>query len=320
MQVYTTNKVDARRRLDYWNAVAAEVLTPLQVSAARYTDFEGRLLVDRLGSLGIARASSSSVVIRRTSAEISRSGERVFLLNFSDEGGFRVRHGSREEFLRSGDFTLSDSAEPFEYAHAGCSAVVLRVPERVLKERLPVADDLIGLVVRGNKGAGQVASSMIRGMLKHVTDRFDERACEHLEQSLLHAVAAAYAECFGAKWSRTGTADERRRQILAFVEANLREGDVTVDKVAMALGLSARYVRLLFEARDESLSAYILRRRLEGSARDLRDPLWQSHTVSRVASNWGFNSLGSYDRAFKARFGLSPSEYRHGNAVADSPT
>lgn len=313
MQVFVTNQVDVRRRLDYWNDVAAEVLTPLQVSAARRSDFAGRLVVDHIGSIGIARASSSSVVIRRTTAEISRSVERVFLLNFSDEGAFRVRHGSREALLRSGDFTLSDSAEPFEYAHSGCSAVVLRVPEQVLKERLPTADDLIGLVVQGNKGAGKLASNMIRGMLKH-GDRFDERACDHLEQSLLHAIAAAYAECFGAQRPYSGTADERRTQILAFVETNLRDGDVSVDKVGAALGLSARYVRLLFEAREESLSAYILRRRLEESARDLRDPLWRSHTVSRIATNWGFNSLGSYDRAFKAHFGLSPSKYRHSNA------
>jgi len=37
---------------------------------------------------------------------------------------------------------------------------------------------------------------------------------------------------------------------------------------------------------------------------------WRSLTVSEIAFSWGFNSAAHFTRAFRAKYGMAPSEYR----------
>ena len=319
MQVFTTGQVDTSRRLDYWSALASDAITPMRVSAGKDSSFEGRLWTAKLGDIDIARAYSSSVVIRRTPEEIARAEQCAFLLSISEEASYRFRIRGSQREGRAGELLLTASTEREEIVHSGCTVIVLRVPDLLLKAHLPAADDLIGLVVRGDCGAGLVASTMIRALARNMRNGFDTAVGEHLTAALLHSVAAAYAETFGTPSVSMVTVESRRFEITRYADAHLADSDLTVQKVALAFGLSDRYVRMLFEGEREPLSAYIQRRRLEESARQLRDPLWRSRTVSEIAFNWGFNSLGSYDRAFKARFEVTPREYRQRSETGGAP-
>jgi AraC family transcriptional regulator, positive regulator of tynA and feaB len=312
VQTFTTGHVETRRRLDYWSDLASNAITPMRVSAGGQSSFEGRLWTEKLGAIDIARAYSSSVVIRRTPQEISRSADRAFLLSIAEETSYSFRVRGCQLVGRPGDLLLTDSAEPEEIIHSGCTAIVLRMSESLLKAHLPAADDVTGLIVRGDRGAGLMASTMIRSLARNMRHGFDVNVCEHLTAALLHSIAAAYSEAFGVKATATATAtaESRRFEITRYVDAHLGDSDLTVQNTALAFGVSDRYVRMLFESTGEPLSSYIQRRRLEESARQLRDPLWRARTVSEIAFNWGFNSLGSYDRAFKVRFDRTPSEYR----------
>jgi AraC-like DNA-binding protein len=310
VHVFTTGQVDTRRRLDYWSELASDAITPMRVSAGRDSVFEGRLWTEKLGTVDMARAYSSPVVIRRTPNEISRGTEHAYLLSISEETSYSFCIRGRRRVGRPGDILLTDSTEREEIVHSGCTVIVFRVVEQRLKAHLPAADDVVGLLVPGDRGAGLVASQMIRSLARNMRQGFDASVGEHLTTALLHSVAAAYSEAFGARYVSVATAESRRFEITRYVDAHLGDSDLTVQKVALAFGVSDRYVRMLFEDSGEPLSAHIQRRRLEESARQLRDPLWHSRTVSEIAFNWGFNSLGSYDRAFKARFDVTPREYR----------
>jgi AraC-like DNA-binding protein len=310
VQTYSTGTVDTQHRLDYWSALASDAITPMRVSAGRPVGFEGRLWTESFGAIDIARAYSSSVIIRRTPEEIGRLTERAFLLSISEETSYSYRIRGQQRVGRPGDLLLTDSAEPEEIVHSGCTVIVMRVAEPLLKAHLPAADDLTGRTVRGDRGAGLVASTMVRSFARNMQHGFAGSTCEHLTTALLHSIAAAYSEAFGVRTAPAATADSRRFEITRYVDAHLPDSDLTVQKVALAFAVSDRYVRMLFETTGEPLSAYIQRRRLEESARQLRDPLWRSRTVSEIAFNWGFNSLGSYDRAFKTRFDSTPREYR----------
>lgn len=310
MHVYSTNAVDCHRRLDYWSALSSSAITPMRVSASSQTRFEGRLWVDRLGPIDVARAYSSAVVIRRTPVEVGRSSERAFLLELSEEASYGVQLRGRQHVVRGGDLWFSDSTEPIVVRHLGCAVIVLRIGESALKTYLPAADDLLGCVIAGDRGAGLATSTLIRAVVRNMQQGFTPEAGEHLAAAVLHAVAAAFAERCGAKVAAPVTAESRRTAITRFVDAHLGDADLKVQRVAEKFGVSDRYVRMLFEAAGEPLSSYIQRRRLEESARQLRDPHCSSRTVSEIAFSWGFNSLGSYDRAFKAHFEITPREYR----------
>ena len=56
------------------------------------------------------------------------------------------------------------------------------------------------------------------------------------------------------------------------VHERLREQGLTVTAVASAVGISERYVHKLFERSGTTFSHYVMERRLDGAAADLKDP------------------------------------------------
>ena len=55
---------------------------------------------------------------------------------------------------------------------------------------------------------------------------------------------------------------------------------------------------------------YVKEQRLEGSARDLCDPLLHSLSVTEIGFKWAFSDSAHFSNAFKTRFGRNPSSYR----------
>ncbi len=67
---------------------------------------------------------------------------------------------------------------------------------------------------------------------------------------------------------------------------------------------------MIFASGNETVSAYILRRRLEECARQMADPTWNGHSITEIAFAWGFNSAPHFTRSFRDRYGVAPREYR----------
>jgi AraC family transcriptional activator of tynA and feaB len=310
MRFYSTLDVARAQRAEYWAALASETIVPVSVEVDRPGHFEGRLWAFKIAGIDVTRAYSSAVVLRRTAADVARTQERAFVVTLAEDSPFCVRVKGRERIVGPNDLIIGSVTEPSATAHNGCTALTLRVPEADFKRHLPTADDLTGFVVPGDHGAGLMAAMMIRSLAAKGAGSIDPRSAEHVAEALLHMIAAAYAATHGARAIFDDTAKSRRYDILRFVEAHLGDAELCVGDVAAVFGVSDRYVRMLFEESDEPLSAYIHRRRLEECARELRDPLLRRRTVSEIAFTWGFNSLGSFDRVFKARFDMTPGQYR----------
>jgi AraC family transcriptional regulator, positive regulator of tynA and feaB len=97
----------------------------------------------------------------------------------------------------------------------------------------------------------------------------------------------------------------------AYIEANL--GDVSLDppQVAIAVDVSLRRLRELFQERGQRISEYIWRRRLETAARLVTDP-WCVHLqIGIVAYGTGFATQAHFSRRFKYQYGPRPRDYRH---------
>jgi AraC-like DNA-binding protein len=81
---------------------------------------------------------------------------------------------------------------------------------------------------------------------------------------------------------------------------------------AARLGISLRTLHKRFQDADTTFGKWILENRLLACQRAFEDPRHASFTISQIAYGWGFNDLSNFSKAFKARFGVSPTEYRRG--------
>jgi AraC-like DNA-binding protein len=129
-----------------------------------------------------------------------------------------------------------------------------------------------------------------------------------LVEFLMAAIATTGAAGAVIEGSRTKNAIALRAT--QAIELKLSDPDLSPSGLADYLGISLRYLQKLFEDTGENANHYIRRRRLERSHQDLTDPLYLNLSIAEISYRWGFNDSAYFSRAFKERYGLSPSQHR----------
>jgi AraC-like DNA-binding protein len=98
--------------------------------------------------------------------------------------------------------------------------------------------------------------------------------------------------------------------LLDFCRRNLHDPALSADFVAAQFGISTRAVHLRFEKLEQTFSRWVLDARLDACSIALRDPLQQPRPISEIALGCGFNDLPHFNKSFRTRFGMPPSEWR----------
>lgn len=104
---------------------------------------------------------------------------------------------------------------------------------------------------------------------------------------------------------------ERLEQVMT-VEHFHRQEDASIGALADRLGLPEHRLRRLINQRlgHRNFNAFLNRYRLAEAKAALADPARADLPVLNIAMDAGFQSLGPFNRAFKADTGLTPTEFR----------
>ncbi|MEP6876419.1 MAG: AraC family transcriptional regulator [Burkholderiales bacterium] len=97
-----------------------------------------------------------------------------------------------------------------------------------------------------------------------------------------------------------------------------REPSLTIATLAARMGLPEHRLRKLINQglRHRNFNAFLNAYRIEDAKRALRDAALAEVPVLTIAMDAGFQSLGPFNRAFKADTGVTPTEFRRGPAAA----
>lgn len=114
------------------------------------------------------------------------------------------------------------------------------------------------------------------------------------------------------------TRSSRMDAIKAYILAKIDDPNLCLADIAAHQGISSSYVRKLFAAEGAKFSAYVLEIRLEKVSRMLADPDLRLHSISAVALMCGFNDVSYFNRAFRKRYGCTPSDLRSGRQAPHS--
>ena len=101
--------------------------------------------------------------------------------------------------------------------------------------------------------------------------------------------------------------------VRAFIRQHIHDPRLTPSLIAAAHHISVSYLHRVFtgQSEGETVAAWIRGRRLESAYRDLADPALRAMPIQAVAARWGIHRASDFSRAFKAAYGVSPSEHRH---------
>jgi len=100
----------------------------------------------------------------------------------------------------------------------------------------------------------------------------------------------------------------RMESIKARIEENLASSGYSVNDLAEAEGITPRAVQKFFSREGTTFSRYVLERRLAvARAMIIADG---ASPISQIAYLVGFNDLSYFNRTFRSRFGMKPSDWR----------
>jgi AraC family transcriptional regulator len=160
-------------------------------------------------------------------------------------------------------------------------------------------------------GAPLGADYFSDGATRHLVRRIAQEL-RHLQQGASLIVEGLLFELLGTLVRRraleqTRPGDLRLRCAMEYLEANFWRR-VTVAEVAAQSGIHPSYLAELFRGRyATSVGEWVRNRRLEFVRDALRNP---AMPISRIAVKAGFADQSHLTRLFRARFGVTPAEYR----------
>jgi AraC-like DNA-binding protein len=102
----------------------------------------------------------------------------------------------------------------------------------------------------------------------------------------------------------------RLRAIRADIVSNLGSGEVRAAALAARHGVSPRYIHKLFETEGTTLSRFVLGQRLARVHRMLTETSSAGSTISAIAYGAGFGDLSTFNREFRRRYAMTPSDVR----------
>jgi len=307
---FSTSGLRPRQRVEFWNELCS-VHTPITTRPYDLSSFEPSCTRGLAGDLPLAEVCSSPSTVDHTSVQVARTREPFYFLYVQLEGTSVHRQGGRDAQLRPGDFTLLSSVRPYQNVFEKPNKVlVLAFAEELLERQVPSLQDLVAVRMCCQDNLVQMASRFAAGLWQECAGPGLAGIGGSLSSALLQLIGCAYTRVLQANPRGSRSFENRRFHILRYIESNLRDSQLGPVTIAARFKQSPRSLHMLFSKGPETLSRYILRRRLQECARALASPLQHARTISEVAFDHGFSSSAHFCKVFREHFDLTPTEYR----------
>ena len=316
---FSTLAAPADTRLAYWNALASEIYNNMVIDADAEGAFAAEMVRARLGELSLMSAHSAPAKVSRSSdPQRNARGLGMLDLHFQLSGRSLNAQSGREAVLEAGDFTLCDASRPYQVSFTESNHMFcIKTPTAALVQRLGDVDALICRPISGASGAGAMLSSFLASLWTQIDHAEDASWGETVSEVILDLMTLAYRPLSEGAGPVTG-----RMQWMAkarsFIDAHICDPEIGTAAIATAIGVSPRYVQMLFAADGTTPSAFIQDQRLKLAAERLRRP--DAPCITEVAMAVGFNDLTHFGRAFRRRYAVAPREYRDGARSGRAPS
>lgn len=259
----------------------------------------GQCASHAVGPLVIFNACASACEFIRDRGTIEGSRFQGYVLVVSMlRGTARGEAGGSSMALRPGDVGFFDMDESAHITAGECAALGMLVPKDML------VGDFKGMVLRDTQLPAQMLSRHLQKTVLSLPAIGPARI-EAVQEAALSVLQLCLD--FSPSEARPKGLAALRKSILAFIDANLDKPELDPDLVCRTFSISRTWLYKVF-ASDGGVKCCIRDRRLDASFKDLC-----SHPELRiidVAFRRGFSSERQFQRAFMARFGVSPSAVR----------
>jgi AraC family transcriptional activator of tynA and feaB len=306
-QRWSTEHLQPGRALSYWRDVICENLLQMHIQSSQGSAFFGHIEKHAFGPIkaNFIAVSEQNVWRERTAA--CNAKDHLFHLIHVRKGVQLIEQYGRRLTIKAGNCLLIDCLAGFEFDFPqGVEALVLEIRRDWLKGWLPAPEDAAARLIDGRIGWGATLASALSNVTPTTVGASGLPPMVIAEQIVsLLALAASHGD--------PGPTTHKRallRRVTETVRERCHECELDPATVAAALGLSRRYLHLLFASAGTTFSQELYACRLNKAQRLLCDRRFEGLGIAEIAWNCGFSEPSHFTRRFRERFGAAPSAYR----------
>lgn len=308
-QRFSTTAVPCAERLDFWQESANALFPSTHVSGADDEEFFGSVSWMQFGEVVLADFVSTAMEVSRAEEHIARN-DSWYEVCLQVEGDCELTQGGRTVKVRPREIVLYDSQQPYRMAFQGpYRQIALKLPRRLLQDRVPCLDTLIVRQISGQSLPGRFLFDFILTMCEVKGESARESLISRLETHVVDLLATALSE-IAQDQPLSANRQAQLARVKAHILAHLDEPSLCPAEIARSQAISLRSLYELFEGEDLQVSKWIKAQRLERIRKDLGDSLLGSWPITTIALRRGFKDFSHFSRAFRAQYGISPRAYR----------
>jgi AraC-like DNA-binding protein len=309
----STNDVAERESLNYWNDLVCRTFPRVEVTSLLDQPFVGSIATDQLAFVKFAEVTTQPALVTRSKQFIAETTEAEVKALYQLVGETTFNHGDRTAHLTPGHWIFLDCTQPYHLKHTLAYqknvVLVLQLPKRIFRTRLPNPETLTGHTLSSQSGLGRVTYEFIQSLRRDVA-QLEPETKSQLAETLVDLLATNLREVFSSGKTVTRNQAVTLLEVKSFIHRHLADPKLSACMIAEALNISKSYLYLLFQGEHTTLNRYIWDLRLEKCRADLANPLHSHRTITEIAFAWGFNNSTHFSRLFKERYGLSARAYR----------
>ena len=305
---FSTASYRPHERLAVWREVYGRTVAHIDITPRTAEGFRASATVARSSALGVIHASTSANH-GATSRELIVNDDVSFVVGVTSR--WAASQLGRSTDLRPGDGVLMSNGDLGAITLSDdCRYAAFCVPRSAIE---PLVPD-IGAAFARRVPASNRALRMLQGYLElargeHVvsTPELTAAYTNHL-CDLLALTLGATRDAAELATSR-GVCAVRLQAMKEDIEKNLKRPDLSVHSIAKQHGVSVRYVQRLFEESGWTFTQFLMEQRLATAYEALTAP--SNVPINAIAYELGFSDLSYFNRAFRRRYGCTPSDVRN---------
>lgn len=304
---YSTQDVRAQETFDYWQSLVENTyVSSTNNKNLTEGDFSGELAVKSLGkSALISRIRSTPLEYQETS-DGKRTDDYFICLSLCPKA--HLSQGGQISTQLEGDIVIYDNRLPFCYSFPeGDNQIVIALPHSVFTKQIPDIELYLNKTLRSSSPLGKFVGTMIEQAWE--SDEMEEIFGDQIMTAILTLLKTAY-QADAPSTSREVQRYRRDTLTLAkqYIQTHLGDTSLSVETISQQLHMSARTLSRLFSRDNTSVMRWVWQQRLQACHRML---LSQKDTaISDIAYQFGFSNLPHFNKLFKEKYGLTPTELR----------
>lgn len=280
----------------------------VQLNFAAMSDqpMEAEMTVQGLPGLRHATMVSNIDVCLERPKPLLSDGEDDVCLIVNTGSGLSIQQQAQQATARNGDGVLLVYRKPANLQFRAMAYTAIRVPLASLSPAVRNIEEAAGRCIPRETPALQMLKAYVSLLPATPADaQLSGLVTAHVYDLIALALGATGDS--RAQAAQRGLRAARLQAIMADVTNDV---GLTLDAIARRQAVSPRYIQMLFEDAGTTFSAYVLERRLEQARSLLISPRFAGWSIAQVALETGFGDISYFNRRFKQRYGMTPSDMR----------